>query len=351
MLNHSPESAGRLIARTLAGSWRANPRPLDLRSHELSSIKSQLMSAGVAGLTWRRLRQTTLSETDSAAELRAEYERNAVRAVFERQRIESVICALHAAGVKAMIVKGWAAARLYPDEGLRPYVDIDVCVERRQLALARNVLKILSDSRVTVDLHCEFATLGGGTWEQVYSRTQTMRMSKTDVRVPRPEDHLRILSIHMLREGAWRPLWLCDVAAAVESGSADFDWRVCLGQNRQWSNWVVCAVRLAHELLGAEINGTPATEDRKALPRWLIPSVLREWGSSSPAMTLRHRAPMASQLRSPATLLAGLLHRWPNPIEGTVIAGGLINELPRFPFQLAAYLMRGARFALPHPKS
>jgi hypothetical protein len=346
MSNHPTESAGRLIARTLAGSWRALPTPLELEAADLSAITPQLLSAGVAGLAWRRVRDSHVKDTPSAAELRSHYERNAVLAVIQRQGIESILCALNSAGIESMLVKGLAAARLYGDEGLRPYVDVDVCVAQRQVAAAEVVLKRLSDTGVTVDLHREFATLGGGDWEEIYSRSQVMKLGDSEVRVPSAEDHLRILSIHMLREGAWRPLWLCDVAAAVESRPANFDWNICVGQSRQTSNWINCALKLAHELLGANIKGTAAADDSRLLPQWLTRTVLKEWGATAPSMTLRHQSPMASHLRSPATLFSGFRHRWPNPIEGTVISRALFNDLPRFPFQLTAYMKRGAHFAL-----
>lgn len=267
-------------------------------------------------------------------------------AVTQRKGIESIICALNSAGIESMLVKGLAAAQLYGDEGLRPYVDVDVCVAQRQVPAAQAVLRRLSDTGVTIDLHREFATLGGGDWTEIYSRSQWMRLGDSDVRGPSAEDHLRILSIHMLREGAWRPLWLCDVAAAVESRPANFDWNICVGRSRQTSNWINCALKLAHELLGANITGTPAADDDMPLPQWLTGTVLNEWGARAPSMTLRHQSPMASHLRSPGTLLPGFRARWPNPIEGTIVSRGLFNDLPRFPFQLTAYMMRGARFAL-----
>ena len=173
-----------------------------------------------------------------------------------------------------------------------------------------------------------------------------MKLGESEVRIPSAEDHLRILSIHMLREGAWRPLWLCDVAAAVESRPAKFDWNICVGPCRQTSNWINCALKLAHELLGAKITGTPAADDAKPLAQWLTGTVLREWEATAPSMTLRHQSPMATHLRSPRTLLPGFRHRWPNAIEGTIVSRALFNDLPRFPFQLTAYMMRGAHFAL-----
>src|SRR5688572_14898777 len=346
MFNHPTESAGRLIAQTLAGSWRAVPPPLELEAAELSAITPQLLGAGVAGLAWRRVRDSHLKDTPSAAELRSHYERNTVLAVIQRQGIESIFGALNSAGIESMLVKGLAAARVYGDEGLRPYVDVDVCVTQRQIAAAQVVLKRLSDTGVTVDLHREFATLGGGDWEVIYSRSQLMKLGESEVRIPSAEDHLRILSIHMLREGAWRPLWLCDVAAAVESRPASFDWNICVGLGRQTSNWINCALKLGHELLGANITGTPAADDGKPLPQWLTGTVLREWAATAPSMTLRHQSPMARHLRSPRTLLPGFRHRWPNAIEGTIVSRALFNHLPRFPFQLTAYMMRGAHFAL-----
>lgn len=267
-------------------------------------------------------------------------------AVIQRRGIEMIIGALNSAGIESILVKGLAAARLYREDGLRPYVDVDVCVGQRRVAAAQAVLKRLSDAGVTVDLHREFATLGGGDWEEIYSRSELIRLGDSEVRVPSAEDHLRILSIHMLREGAWRPMWLCDVATAVESRPANFDWNICVGSSRQTSNWVNCALKLAHQLLGANITGTPAADDSKPLPQWLRGTVLKEWGATAPSMTLRHRSPMASHFRSPGTLLPGFRHRWPNPIEGTIVSRALFNDLPRFPFQLTAYMMRGAHFAL-----
>lgn len=348
MLDHPTQSVGRMVAQTLAGSWRTLPPPLQLERSDLTWIVPQLLASGVAGLAWRRLRGSDLD--DAAAQLRTHYKESAVQSVLQRHRIELMIQALHAAGIKPMLVKGWAAARLYPDEGLRPYVDVDICIQRHQFASARDVLKTLPDRELTVDLHYEFATLGGGAWEEVYSRGQIATLGEVEVRVPGEEDHLRILSIHMLREGAWRPLWLCDVAAAVESRRSNFDWQTCLGTSRQAPNWIICALKLANQLLDADISHTPAADDTKALPQWLTRTVLKEWGTPAPSMTLRHQAPMARQLRSGA-VVSGFRHRWPNAIEGTIVSGGLFNDLPRLPFQLTAYIKRGAHFAFGLPRA
>lgn len=82
-----------------------------------------------------------------------------------------------------------------------------------------------------------------------------------------------------MREGAWRPLWLFDVAAALESCPGDFDWNYCLREKRQ-AGPVVNAIGLAQRLLGVRIEGIPEALRLHKQPRWLIPTVLNEWGST-----------------------------------------------------------------------
>src|SRR5687767_5068872 len=100
MFNHPTESVGRLIAQTLAGSWRVAPPPLELEAADLTAITRQLLGAGTAGLAWRRVRDSHLKDTPSAAELRSHYERNTVRAVIQRKGIESICGALKSAGIE-----------------------------------------------------------------------------------------------------------------------------------------------------------------------------------------------------------------------------------------------------------
>lgn len=350
MRNSATHSRGRLVATALGRAWRVNAPAWEAPPAELDAIASQLIRSGAGALVWRRLKNSHLSTTTIADAFHQQYRLNTVLAALHRQRIERVVTLLRSVGVEPMLVKGWAAARLYPDEGLRPYVDIDLSIDPAQITAAKSVLKDAPEYQSDIDLHTGVATLGGGSFGEIFARAAVVKLGDVDVRVPCPEDHLRIVAIHMLREGAWRPLWLCDVAAAVESRPDNFDWRICLGQNRRWSNWIISAVRLARELLGADISNTPAADDVKPLPAWVIPAVLKEWETPSPSMSRRHQAPMATNLRSPARLLSGFRHRWPNPIEGTVVSGGLFNGMPRFPFQLGAYLRRGAEFALPRLK-
>jgi hypothetical protein len=50
-----------------------------------------------------------------------------------------------------------------------------------------------------------------------------VELNGAKIRILGAEDHLRLLCLHLLKHGAWRPLWLCDVAAALESRPSSFD--------------------------------------------------------------------------------------------------------------------------------
>lgn len=352
MVEVSSSSRSRMVATMLTGSWRGSPPAFGRSATELEEIAPLLLNSGAAALLWWRVRRCELRAIPAAKELQQAYRLNTLRAAIQQQAIERVITLLRSNGIEPILVKGRAVARLYPEQGLRPCGDIDLCVRPEQFETARIALDEIPEGRYgDVDLHSGFKKFGGDNADEIYARSRLLSVGETQVRVLCEEDNLRFLSIHMLREGAWRPVWLCDIAVAVESRSAEFDWTACLTKNRRLADWVTCAIRLAEQLLGADISNTPAAERRKALPRWLTYTILREWGAQLPSMPQRHRAPMASFLRSPAGVLKGLKNRWPNPIEATISMGGLFRDSPRIPFQLGNCLARTAKFTAQLPKS
>jgi hypothetical protein len=164
------------------------------------------------------------------------------------------------------------------------------------------------------------------------------------VRVFGPEDHLRLLCLHMLRHGAWRPLWLTDIAVALESRSPDFRWDYFLSGDTRRTDWAVSAIALAHQLLGADVRGTPLEAAARRLPRWLTPTVLAQWGRGQ--LPHGRREPMQAYLRHPAGILDALRTRWPNALEATVGVHGAFNEWPRWPFQIGECLRRTGRFVM-----
>ena len=217
------------------------------------------------------------------------------------------------------------------------------CVRPGQYKAATSAVAKIDRSQYNIDLHRGFEKFGNESFNELYHRSLLIGLGEVEVRVLSREDHFRLICFHLLREGAWRPLWLCDIAAMLETTPADFDWKVCLGTRRQ-ARSVACAISLAHLLLGAGIECVPAAGQLKKIPRWLVPTVLKEWGSLVPSMRLRHSTTIWMHLQAKRNLLQGLRDRWPNPIEATITMNGPFNELPRLPFQIGNCLYRSTAF-------
>jgi hypothetical protein len=336
---------GKLIARVLAGAWRSTPPVLEVSKQELMEATPALSMSAEAGLAWWKLAQSSLRTCTAAWRVKQTYRQYSLRSALDEVKIKRVFNLLRSVDIQPILVKGWAAARLYPQEGLRPYGDIDLVVNAEQYSAAISTLKSDGLSDHTVDVHRGFEKLDDLSFAELYERSRLLKLDDVDVRVLGLEDQLRILCVHMLRHGAWRPLWVCDVGAAVESRPADFDWTSCLGRNRRRADWVACAIGLAHQLLGADVEDTPVASRAKCLPSWFIPSVLKQWGAH-----YRHRVHMQIYFRDPIGALKELRYHWPNPIEATINVRGPLNELPRLPFQIGDSLLRTASFLteLPH---
>ena len=248
-----------------------------------------------------------------------------------------------------LLGKGWAIARLYPEPGLRPYGDFDLYVRPEEYAAADAALRGPNAPACSVDLHRGAAELDDRDFDELYRRSQLVTLGDTHVRIFGSEDNLRLLCLHMLRHGAWRPLWLCDVALAVEARPADFDWDYFLSGDPTRTDWAACAIGLAHQLLGARVDDTPVAERAQRLPRWLVPVVLRQWGEGQTPHG--SRVPMINYLREPAGAWQALRLRWPNPVEATVTVAGAFNDWPRLPYQLGACVVRAAKFGAQLPSA
>ena len=346
----SAKATGELVAASLAGAWRPKPPAFYLSAADLEKIAPLLLRTGAGALGWWRVRETELQNSAAAEELQQAYRLYTLDARLNKSRIETVFALLRSVAIEPLLIKGWAAARYYPEQGLRPYGDIDICVRSQDYQIAERALASLDPLRFKLDLHLGFAKFGLENEAELFARSQLVNLGQTDVRILCAEDHLRVVSYHLMREGAWRPLWLADVAAALESRPQNFDWNYCLGEKRQ-ARPVVSAISLAHLLLGAKIERIPEAQRFNKTPRWLIPTVLNEWGSTVPSMQSRQAVPMLSHLRTQGDLLNGLRHRWPTPIEATTTMNGPFNELPRLPFQIGNSLFRIGAFLKHLPKT
>ncbi|HXG95298.1 MAG TPA: nucleotidyltransferase family protein [Blastocatellia bacterium] len=341
---------GMLVAQLLAGSWRSEPPPTSTSPEELADIATLLLKSGSGGLAWNKIRHSALRDSHAAREFQKAYRLHSLQAALHERSLKKVLPLLRDCGVEPLLVKGWATARLYPELGLRPYSDLDFCVLPEDYAKAQAALKSSERLECDVDLHSGFGKFYDRRTEDIFARSRLIRLGDLDVRVLSAEDDLRFLCVHLLRHGAARPLWLCDIAVMLETLDDNFDWDVCLGGSRRQADWVACAIALARELLGAEMDRTPFAKSTRKVPKWMLSAVLEEW-----AVPYYMPAQFSYYLRRPLTNFRALLKEmpkhWPNPIEATVTVRGPFNGLPRLPFQVGHVFSRAASLVANLPKS
>jgi hypothetical protein len=331
-------AGGKLLAAVLEGSWRPLPPPLDLSSVAWDTLAPRLVETGAAGLGWWRLRNSDGRTSTAGKQLQQAYRFQTLQAALIQDQLRQVFACCRAAEVEPLLDKGWAVGRLYPEPGLRLSGDIDLFVRPEQYRAAGALLAKRAGRHWNVDLHQGIPELADRSLDELYTRSRLVQLGEVHVRILGPEDQLRHLCLHLFKHGAWRPLWLCDIAVAMESRAAHFDWDCCLRGSRRQEKAVACAIGLAHQLLGVSVDETPIASKAKCLPCWLVPSVLQQW---STPYTRHIDGFMADHLLShPVEVLQAARRRWPNPIEATTRLRGPFNNLPRLPFQLADCLLR-----------
>jgi hypothetical protein len=342
---------GRLVAEILSGAWRCEEaRELQITEAELDAVTPLLYDSGTAGLGWQRLKNTSLRNCASAEMLHQAYRLQSIQSEIHEQKIQKVFRLFREAKIEGVLGKGWASAGMYSSRALRPYGDIDICVRAEHFKIAKELLSDPGASDCWVDLHEHFSEIDDRSIEQLFERSQIVALGQEQIRILGPEDQLALSCIHLLKHGAWRPLWLCDVGVAIETLPESFAWDVCLGTSQTRANWIACAIGLAKQLLGANTRNVPATLDRE-VPAWLLENVLEQWrrpfAINQPPMS--HPIPMADLLRHPSGLFEGLRQRWPNPIVATISLNREFNNLPRLPYQMANCLSRIARLIFHGP--
>lgn len=239
-------------------------------------------------------------------------------------------------GVEPILVKGWAAARNYPEHIQRIYGDIDLAVPATDFERMRKLLKSGVGNKLDIDLHCEFRHLDTRPWSEIISDSQEIDLNGAAIRIPSDEDHLRILAVHWLNDGGARKDRLRDIYYAVQNRPANFDWDRCLNSVSEIRRkWTVAAIGLAHKYLDLEIDGLPFAKEAKDLPPWLVSAVEKEWRSGGPLKSLH------ICLNDPKELFKQIRKRIPpNAIQATIEMEGSFNDKSRLSFQIGSLVRR-----------
>jgi hypothetical protein len=323
-------AAGTTVARVLEGSWRADPPAPDFDRALLDSVHLQLLASGAAGLVWRKIRGNyPLAASSASTVWRDMYRSNALNSARQQRFIVEIFARLTEKNLDAVLVKGWAMARLYPEAAARPVGDIDLYVTPEQMERARRVIDALPESDYNVDFEHLAPVLSGDSPRAMLERAEVVQLRGVAVRVLCAEDNLRMLAVHFLQHGGWRPLWLCDIAVALETRPREFDWRICLGANPIRKNWIESVMMLSHLILGARIEGTPIAGRAHELPRWVGDSILEKWGRLTPEMIGRGYFPRVGSILAPTDFVRAISHRWNDALRATVESGGSFDNSSR----------------------
>ncbi len=301
------------------------------------------MRSGAGGLGWWRLGR--VATTGASRMLHQAYRFQAMSALQNRRGTVQAVRALRAAGIEPLLGRGAAAAVAYPEPGLRPYGDVDLHVPQEAAGDAREALRRRPPC-LHVDLHAGFGPLNDRPANELLRRSRKVDLEGHAIRVFGAEDHLRLLGLHFLKHGGWRPLWLCDIAALLEAEGSSLDWGYFGSGDERRTDAVARVLTLAGELLGARLDSVPRELASRRPPRWMTEQVLRAWGNPD---FVPHgcRRPIA-RTRGAGEILRGLRQRWPNGVEATAARGAWFDAGPRLPLQLAECLARVAGFAARH---
>lgn len=334
-----PARRGDLVAGTLSGSWRAEPTAPVPTPEEIAEIAPVLLATGAAGLGWWRIAKGTSARGEAGRTLHDAFRLQTLDVGLHETRLVRAVEVMTEGGVDFAVGKGWTVARLYARPGLRPYGDLDLFVSPEHQRQAVAAVAAHAGEGLRIDLHAGVPLLRRP-WDEIRERVEHVALGNVSVPVLGAEDHLTLLCVHLLFHGAWRPAWLCDVAAFVEALPETFDWsRVGRASPRQRAQ-CRAVVLLAGRLLGADLGRTPWAGAAETLPRWLPIAVLRAWGAGGHYSVTTRFGRTEPQ---PRALMRALRVRWPNPVEATYRWSAPFNGLPRLPFQLMDVVARGAR--------
>ncbi len=239
-------------------------------------------------------------------------------------------------GFEPILIKGYAAAILYPSDVGRSSVDIDLCFDPIQFENAKSFYEKNPNTGVNVDFHKGFRHLDALSWEELFARSQLIEFEGKPIRVLCPEDHFRVLAVHWLTDGGENKGRLRDIYYGVVNRPTDFDWDKCLHVvSERRRQWIVYTVGLAHYFLDLDLRGLPFEQQAKELPKWLIREVKRQWDLDIPIVplsaTLHDRGKFWKQLKKRIP---------PNPIHATIAMEGSLDAKLRFHYQIGNFFQR-----------
>lgn len=255
--------------------------------------------------------------------------------VYE-EKIKSAFGLFRANNIEPILIKGWAAAGEYPEKYRRTFSDIDLCVAPEDYEKSLKLIEVGEDRKLNIDLHCGLRHLDTLEWDDLFENCVSKLLDDVEIRILRPEDHLRVLCVHWLNDGGAYRERLLDIYYLLENHSDSFDWNRCLGKisesRRQWIIKTIAVVHKYHEL---NLSGMPFAGELEFIPGWFTGTLEKEWASETRLIPIH-------------TLLGNRQEFWkqvkkrfpPNAIQATIDMEGAFDDKPRIFYQIGSVLYR-----------
>lgn len=277
-----------------------------------------------------------ISMADPASKIANDLRWNMVHLKASEARVASAFRLMRVNAIEPILIKGWAVGRLYPIDKPRVSIDVDLAVRPEDFAKAESVRSRGSDSSVLIDLHKGLRHFDSRPWDHIFRSSILILADGAEIRVPSPEDHLRILCGHWLNDGGADRERLWDIFYSVEKRPDSFDWDNCLnaaGPERR--SWVVYTIAMAHEYLGLPIDDLPMRDELRSFPDWMRETVEREWASG---VRLRDLRTCLGDWKLLRTQIRKRIP--PNPIQATIEMEKSLDDPRRRYFQARTVVRR-----------
>jgi len=221
-------------------------------------------------------------------------------------------------------------AAVYSGAGMRPSGDLDILLDPADWTQASQLLAGLR-LPVDLDLHRAYPKMPERSWADLYGRSISFAVRGIEVRTLCREDHLRLLVLHFLSHGGWRPLWLIDVRRCADLWGDSLDDALLAAGPPHRVDWIRRVVELSRTIWHSARRPAPELD-------WLSREVLSRWGSRAGASQgLGEAEGTGAQKR----ILHWLGDRFRGPVQALFELDLPIETRPSLSSRLAATFRRG----------
>ena len=238
--------------------------------------------------------------------------------------------------IEPILIKGWAAARNYPEDRSRFFGDVDLAFPASQYDKAIQVSAANPNLLVAIDFHREFRHLDTVAWETAFARSELFNVDRRQDTSAVSGGPFASPVVHWLNDGGAYKERLWDIYYAVANRPPDFDWDLCLGSvSATRQKWIKTAIAIARKYLSLDSAGLPFEVDIESIPKWMSKCLEKEWSTDIRLI------PLEACVRQPKILITQILKRLPpNPIEATIEVEGEMDDRWRLPYQIGSMRKR-----------